>query len=143
MEDALTKSSIQFVVKGRVKHLYSIFKKIEKYSVLGKRFDEIHDLTALRIIVNSKVDCYKALGTLHELWKPIPGEFDDYIANPKESMYQSIHSTVMCLDSYPVEIQIRTKDMHNTAEMGIAAHWQYKDESEDDNGYMNLSLIHI
>ena len=137
LEDALTKSSIQFVVKGRVKHLCSIFKKIEKYSVLGKRFDEIHDLTALRIIVNSKVDCYKALGTLHELWKPIPGEFDDYIANPKESMYQSIHSTVMCLDSYPVEIQIRTKDMHNTAEMGIAAHWQYKDESEDDNGYIN------
>ena len=137
LEDALTKSSIQFVVKGRVKHLYSIFKKIEKYSILGKRFDEIHDLTALRIIVNSKVDCYKALGTLHELWKPIPGEFDDYIANPKESMYQSIHSTVMCLDSYPVEIQIRTKDMHNTAEMGIAAHWQYKDESKYDNGYMN------
>lgn len=137
LEDALTKSSIQFVVKGRVKHLYSIFKKIEKYSMLGKRFDEIHDLTALRIIVNSKVDCYKALGTLHELWKPIPGEFDDYIANPKESMYQSIHSTVMCLDSYPVEIQIRTKDMHNTAEMGIAAHWQYKDESKYDNGYMN------
>ena len=137
LEDALTKSSIQFVVEGRVKHLYSIFKKIEKYSVLGKRFDEIHDLTALRIIVNSKQDCYKALGTLHELWKPIPGEFDDYIANPKESMYQSIHSTVMCLDSYPVEIQIRTKEMHNTAEMGIAAHWQYKDELGDDNGYMN------
>lgn len=137
LEEALTKSSIQFVVEGRVKHLYSIFKKIEKYSVLGKRFDEIHDLTALRIIVNSKQDCYKALGTLHELWKPIPGEFDDYIANPKESMYQSIHSTVMCLDSYPVEIQIRTKDMHNTAEMGIAAHWQYKDELGDDNGYMN------
>ena len=137
LEEALTKSSIQFVVEGRVKHLYSIFKKIEKYSILGKRFDEIHDLTALRIIVNSKVDCYRALGTLHELWKPIPGEFDDYIANPKESMYQSIHSTVMCLDSYPVEIQIRTKDMHNTAEIGIAAHWQYKDGSEDDNGYMN------
>ena len=137
LEEALTKSSIQFLVEGRVKHLYSIFKKIEKYSILGKRFDEIHDLTALRIIVNSKVDCYRALGTLHELWKPIPGEFDDYIANPKESMYQSIHSTVMCLDSYPVEIQIRTKDMHNTAEIGIAAHWQYKDGSEDDNGYMN------
>ena len=137
LEEALAKSSIQFVVEGRVKHLYSIFKKIEKYSVLGKRFDEIHDLTALRIIVNSKQDCYRALGTLHELWKPIPGEFDDYIANPKESMYQSIHSTVMCLDSYPVEIQIRTKEMHNTAEMGIAAHWQYKDELGDDNGYMN------
>ena len=137
LEEALTKSSVQFVVEGRVKHLYSIFKKIEKYSILGKRFDEIHDLTALRIIVNTNQDCYRALGTLHELWKPIPGEFDDYIANPKESMYQSIHSTVMCLDSYPVEIQIRTKDMHNTAEMGIAAHWQYKDENEDDNGYIN------
>ena len=137
LEEALTKSSIQFVVEGRVKHLYSIYKKIEKYSILGKRFDEIHDLTALRIIVNSNQDCYRTLGTLHELWKPIPGEFDDYIANPKESMYQSIHSTVMCLDSYPVEIQIRTKDMHNTAEMGIAAHWQYKDDSEEDNGYIN------
>lgn len=137
LEEALAKSSIQCLVEGRVKHLYSIFKKIEKYSNLGKRFDEIHDLIALRIVVNTKQDCYLALGTLHELWKPIPGEFDDYIANPKESMYQSIHSTVMCLDSYPVEIQIRTKEMHNTAEMGIAAHWQYKDGADEDGGYLN------
>ena len=137
LEETLAKSSIQCVVEGRVKHLYSIFKKIEKYSTLGKRFDEIHDLIALRIVVNTKQDCYLALGALHELWKPIPGEFDDYIANPKESMYQSIHSTVMCLDSYPVEIQIRTKEMHNTAEMGIAAHWQYKDGPEEDSGYLN------
>ena len=137
LEEALAKSSIQCLVEGRVKHLYSIFKKIEKYSNLGKRFDEIHDLIALRIVVNTKQDCYLALGALHELWKPIPGEFDDYIANPKESMYQSIHSTVMCLDSYPVEIQIRTKEMHNTAEMGIAAHWQYKVGSDEDGGYLN------
>jgi len=137
LEESLAKASIQCLIEGRVKHLYSVFKKIEKYSTLGKKFDEIHDLIALRIIVNSRQDCYKALGILHELWKPIPGEFDDYIANPKESMYQSIHSTVMCLDSYPVEIQIRTKDMHNAAEMGIAAHWQYKDGDETDNGYMN------
>ena len=137
LEETLAKSSIQCVVEGRVKHLYSIFKKIEKYSTLGKRFDEIHDLIALRIVVNTKQDCYLALGALHELWKPIPGEFDDYIANPKESMYQSIHSTVMCLDSYPVEIQIRTKEMHSTAEMGIAAHWQYKDGSDEDSGYLN------
>tara|TARA_B100000941_G_scaffold206745_1_gene150950 strand:- start:968 stop:2887 length:1920 start_codon:yes stop_codon:yes gene_type:complete len=137
LEEALAKSSIHCVVEGRVKHLYSIFKKIEKYSNLGKKFDEIHDLIALRIVVNSKQDCYLALGALHELWKPIPGEFDDYIANPKESMYQSIHSTVMCLDSYPVEIQIRTKEMHNTAEMGIAAHWQYKDGPDEDSGYLN------
>ena len=137
LEESLAKASIQCLIEGRVKHLYSVFKKIEKYSTLGKKFDEIHDLIALRIIVNSRQDCYKALGILHELWKPIPGEFDDYIANPKESMYQSIHSTVMCLDSYPVEIQIRTKDMHNAAEMGIAAHWQYKDGEETDNGYMN------
>ena len=137
LEESLAKSSIQCVVEGRVKHLYSIFKKIEKYSTLGKRFDEIHDLIALRIVVNTKQDCYLALGALHELWKPIPGEFDDYIANPKESMYQSIHSTVMCIDSYPVEIQIRTKEMHNTAEMGIAAHWQYKDGADEDSGYLN------
>ena len=137
LEEALAKSSIQCLVEGRVKHLYSIFKKIEKYSTLGKRFDEIHDLIALRIVVNTKQDCYLALGVLHGLWKPIPGEFDDYIANPKESMYQSIHSTVMCLDSYPVEIQIRTKEMHNTAEMGIAAHWQYKDGVDEDSGYLN------
>ena len=137
LEEALAKSSIQCLVEGRAKHLYSIFKKIEKYSNLGKRFDEIHDLIALRIVVNTKQDCYLALGALHELWKPIPGEFDDYIANPKESMYQSIHSTVMCLDSYPVEIQIRTKEMHNTAEMGIAAHWQYKDGADEDGGYLN------
>lgn len=137
LEESLAKSSIQCAVEGRVKHLYSVFKKIEKYSTLGKKFDEIHDLIALRIIVNSRQDCYRALGVLHELWKPIPGEFDDYIANPKESMYQSIHSTVMCLDSYPVEIQIRTKDMHNAAEIGIAAHWQYKDSEEAGNGYMN------
>ena len=88
-------------------------------------------MIAVRIIVNSVQDCYSSLGVLHELWRPIPGEFDDYIANPKESMYQSIHSTVMCLDSYPVEIQIRTKEMHEIAERGIAAHWQYKDIPEN------------
>ena len=138
LEEALAKSSINCVIEGRAKHLYSIYKKIEKYSILGKKFDEIHDLIAVRIIVNSVQDCYSSLGVLHELWRPIPGEFDDYIANPKESMYQSIHSTVMCLDSYPVEIQIRTKEMHEIAERGIAAHWQYKDIPENlDNAYMN------
>ena len=138
LEEALAKSSINCVIEGRAKHLYSIYKKIEKYSILGKKFDEIHDLIAVRIIVNSVQDCYSSLGVLHELWRPIPGEFDDYIANPKESMYQSIHSTVMCLDSYPVEIQIRTKEMHEIAERGIAAHWQYKDIPENlDTAYMN------
>ena len=138
LEEALAKSSINCLVEGRAKHLYSIYKKIEKYSILGKKFDEIHDLIAVRIIVNSVQDCYASLGVLHELWRPIPGEFDDYIANPKESMYQSIHSTVMCLDSYPVEIQIRTKEMHEIAERGIAAHWQYKDIPENlDGAYMN------
>ena len=138
LEEALAKSSINCVIEGRAKHLYSIYKKIEKYSILGKKFDEIHDLIAVRIIVISVQDCYSSLGVLHELWRPIPGEFDDYIANPKESMYQSIHSTVMCLDSYPVEIQIRTKEMHEIAERGIAAHWQYKDIPENlDNAYMN------
>ena len=138
LEEELAKSSINCIVEGRAKHLYSVYKKIEKYSSLGKKFDEIHDLIAVRIIVNSIPDCYSSLGVLHDLWKPIPGEFDDYIANPKESMYQSLHSTVMCLDSYPVEIQIRTKEMHETAERGIAAHWQYKDDPENiDSAYMN------
>ena len=138
LEEALAKSSINCLVEGRAKHLYSIYKKIEKYSILGKKFDEIHDLIAVRIIVNSVQDCYASLGVLHELWRPIPGEFDDYIANPKESMYLSIHSTVMCLDSYPVEIQLRTKEMHEIAERGIAAHWQYKDIPENlDGAYMN------
>ncbi len=138
LDDALAKSSINCVVEGRVKNLYSIYKKIEKYSALGKKFDEIYDLTAIRIIVNTVEDCYSALGVLHSLWKPIPGEIDDYISNPKESMYQSLHSTVMCLESYPVEIQIRTLKMHQTAERGIAAHWQYKDDDSNfDDSYTN------
>ena len=138
LDEALAKSSIKCIVEGRVKNLYSIYKKIEKYSALGKKFDEIYDLTAIRVIVNTVEDCYSALGVLHSLWKPIPGEIDDYISNPKESMYQSLHSTVMCLESYPVEIQIRTTKMHQTAERGIAAHWQYKDEdSSFDDSYTN------
>lgn len=138
LNDALAKSSINCVVEGRVKNLYSIYKKIEKYSALGKKFDEIYDLTAIRVIVNNVEDCYSALGVLHSLWKPIPGEIDDYISNPKESMYQSLHSTVMCLESYPVEIQIRTLKMHQTAERGIAAHWQYKDDDSNfDDSYTN------
>jgi len=137
LEESLLKASISCDVQGRAKHLYSIYKKIERYSSLGKKFDEIHDLIAVRVVVNSVKDCYLTLGVLHELWKPIPGEFDDYIANPKDSMYQSLHSTVMCLDSYPVEIQIRTKSMHETAERGIAAHWQYK----DDPDYLENSYI--
>ena len=115
-------------VSGRVKHLYSIHNKMRRYHAEGKSFDQIHDLLALRILANSVDDCYKALGVVHQTWRPIPGSFDDYIASPRESMYQSLHTSVMGPDAHPFEVQIRTHEMHDLAEYGVAAHWQYKEE---------------
>jgi len=109
-----------------------VYNKIKKYAAEGKEFSDIYDLLAVRVLVDEVKDCYNALGVIHSLWRPIPGQFDDYIANPKDNMYQSLHTTVMALDAKPLEIQVRTYEMHRLSEYGIAAHWRYKEGSKGD-----------
>jgi GTP pyrophosphokinase len=123
---------IRAEISGRPKHIYSIHQKIERYSALGKHFDDIHDLLALRVIVGTVSDCYSAVGIIHSLWRPLPDEFDDYIANPKSNGYQSLHTAVMCFGTIPLEVQIRTRDMHYIDEYGVAAHWRYKQGQKAD-----------
>ncbi|HLB26341.1 MAG TPA: bifunctional (p)ppGpp synthetase/guanosine-3',5'-bis(diphosphate) 3'-pyrophosphohydrolase [Dehalococcoidia bacterium] len=133
--EELAKQGIKAEIQGRAKHIYSIHQKIEKYASERRGAGEIYDLLAVRILVETVTDCYGALGVVHGLWRPLPGTFDDYIANPKESMYQALHSTVMSLDTRPLEVQIRTYDMHRSAEYGVAAHWRYKEGSKRDLHY--------
>ncbi|RLT44515.1 MAG: bifunctional (p)ppGpp synthetase/guanosine-3',5'-bis(diphosphate) 3'-pyrophosphohydrolase [Chloroflexi bacterium] len=125
---ALEAAEVKAEISGRVKHLYSIAGKMKRYAADGKSFDQIHDLLALRVLVDTVGDCYNALGVVHQTWHPLPGGFDDYIANPKESLYQSLHTNVMGPNARPFEVQIRTYEMHELAEYGVAAHWQYKAE---------------
>ena len=126
----LDDARIEAEVTGRAKHIYSIFQKANRYGREAKSFDQIYDLLALRILVKDVSDCYAALGVVHSTWRPLPGQFDDYIASPKASMYQSLHTTVIGPGNRPLEVQIRTYEMHRVAEYGVAAHWRYKGSTD-------------
>ena len=139
IDTALAKAGIKCEISGRRKHIYSIYRKLKKYN---KGLNEIYDLVAIRVIVDTVKDCYAALGVIHSLWKPVPGRFKDYIAMPKTNMYRSLHTTLFSDMGMPFEVQIRTQEMHRTAEYGIAAHWLYKEgKARPDELDSNLAWV--
>ena len=132
LRPSLEAAGIEADIEGRPKHIYSIWKKMQRKSA---EFSEIYDVYAIRLLVDEVRDCYAALGIVHSHWRPIPGQFDDYIAVPKNNLYQSLHTAVIALDGKPLEIQIRTHQMHQVSEVGIAAHWRYKEGTKSDRAY--------
>lgn len=132
VKSALHERGVEAEVYGRPKHIYSIWNKMQRK---GLDFNELYDVRALRIVVDSIADCYTALGYVHQIWTPIPSEFDDYISQPKGNDYRSLHTAVQCEDGRALEIQIRTHDMHQHAELGVAAHWRYKEGAGSSGNY--------
>jgi GTP diphosphokinase / guanosine-3',5'-bis(diphosphate) 3'-diphosphatase len=131
LQERLKIEGINADISGRPKHIYSIWKKIERKG----SFDQVYDVRAIRVLVDTMAQCYAALGIVHSMWRPISGEFDDYIANPKDNLYQSLHTAVVADEGKTLEVQIRTKEMHESAELGIAAHWRYKEGGKRDPKY--------
>jgi GTP pyrophosphokinase len=132
LETSLANENIKVSISSRPKHIYSIFTKMNRK---GVAFENVHDVRGVRIVVEEIPDCYRALGLIHSNWRPIPGEFDDYIAAPKDNFYRSLHTAVIFDDGKPLEVQIRTQEMHENAEFGIAAHWRYKEGGARDEEY--------
>jgi GTP pyrophosphokinase len=132
LREEMVRYNVKGEVVGRPKSIYSTYRKIERYAAQGKELRDIYDLYALRVLVDTKEDCYKTLGVIHQLWHPIPGQFDDYIANAKENMYQALHTTVVCGGGNSLEVQVKTYELHRIAEYGVAAHWEYKEGKSGD-----------